>query len=113
MLLWGQALSKITSTGAMTYCFIQAIERGHASTYGSMLNSMRSVLRSTGSNDLGGGVVTSLLTMLLTGGSTLSGGLRQVFAPWCYISSVYDFYSMIPACSLGSFSSIKKKKMTL
>jgi hypothetical protein len=86
MLLWGQALSKITSTGAMTYCFIQAIERGHASTYGSMLNSMRSVLRSTGSsNDLGGGVVTSLLTMLLTGGSTLSGGLRQVFVPWCYI----------------------------
>lgn len=85
MLLWGQALSKITSTGAMTYCFIQAIERGQAATYGSMLNSMRSVIRSTGNNtnDLGGGVVTSLLTMLLTGGSTLGGGLKQVFV--CYI----------------------------
>ncbi|XP_042509804.1 metacaspase-1-like isoform X2 [Macadamia integrifolia] len=69
------ALSKITSTGAMTYCFIQAIERGQGITYGSMLNSMRSAIRNTG-NDLGGGPVTSLLTMLLTGGS-LSGGLRQ------------------------------------
>ncbi|XP_059446131.1 metacaspase-1-like [Corylus avellana] len=85
------ALSKITSTGAMTYCFIQAIERGHASTYGSMLNSMRSVLRSTGSNDLGGGVVTSLLTMLLTGGSTLSGGLRQ--EPQLTAFQPFDVYS--------------------
>ncbi|XP_043715300.1 metacaspase-1-like isoform X2 [Telopea speciosissima] len=69
------ALSKITSTGAMTFCFIQAIERGHGTTYGSMLNAMRSAIRNTG-NDLGAGPVTSLLTMLLTGGS-LSGGLRQ------------------------------------
>lgn len=74
---WGQALSRITSTGAMTFCFIQAIERGHGNTYGGMLNSMRSAIRSTGSNDMGGGVVTSLLTMLLTGGS-VSGGLKQV-----------------------------------
>eukprot|EP00262_Sarcandra_glabra_P009976 TRINITY_DN24818_c0_g1_i1.p1 TRINITY_DN24818_c0_g1~~TRINITY_DN24818_c0_g1_i1.p1 ORF type:complete len:365 (+),score=35.67 TRINITY_DN24818_c0_g1_i1:173-1267(+) len=69
------ALSKITSTGAMTFCFIQAIERGQAATYGSILTSMRSTISSTGS-DIGGGAVTSLLTMLLTGGS-LSGGLRQ------------------------------------
>ncbi|KAF5744254.1 metacaspase-1 [Tripterygium wilfordii] len=72
------ALSKITSTGAMTYCFIQAIERGQGNTYGSILNSMRAVIRSTG-NDFGGGgggAVTSLLTMLLTGGSAI-GGLRQ------------------------------------
>ena len=77
MLPWEQALSKITSTGAMTFCFIQAIERGHGTTYGSILNSMRSAIRTAG-NDLGGGVATSLITMLLTGGST-SGGLRQVF----------------------------------
>ncbi|XP_065859091.1 metacaspase-1-like [Euphorbia lathyris] len=70
------ALSKITSTGAMTFCFIQAIERGHGTTYGSILNSMRNTIRSTG-NDLDGGVVTSLVTMLLTGGSGMSGGLRQ------------------------------------
>ncbi|XP_076949159.1 metacaspase-1-like [Bidens hawaiensis] len=39
------ALSKITSTGAMTYCFIQAIEHGNASTYGSLLSSMRNAIR--------------------------------------------------------------------
>ncbi|XP_028067827.1 metacaspase-1-like isoform X1 [Camellia sinensis] len=70
------ALSKITSTGAMTFCFIQAIERGHATTYGSVLNSMRTAIRSVG-NDVGGGVATSLLSMLLTGGSVSGGGLRQ------------------------------------
>lgn len=73
----GQALSKVTSTGAMTYSFIQAIERGQGTTYGSILNAMRSTIQTTG-NDLGGGIVTSLLTMLLTGGS-LGIGMRQVF----------------------------------
>ncbi|WCJ23053.1 metacaspase 1 [Euphorbia peplus] len=74
------ALSKITSTGAMTFCFIQAIEKGHGTTYGSILNSMRNTIRNTGSTGggLDGGVVTSLVTMLLTGGSGMSsGGLRQ------------------------------------
>lgn len=77
-----QALSRITSTGAMTFCFIQAIERGHGQTYGSILGSMRNTIRNTGSGgDIGGGQVTSLITMLLTGGSVggLGGGLRQVF----------------------------------
>ena len=78
-----QALSRITSTGAMTYSFIQAIERGHATTYGNMLNAMRSTIRSTDERE--GGFVTSLITMLLTGGS-LGGGLRQVspnmFSPY-------------------------------
>ena len=77
----GQALSQITSTGAMTYCFIQAIERGEASTYGSMLNSMRSAIRNAGGGSgggLGGGAVTSLLNMLVSGGSLGSGGLTQV-----------------------------------
>jgi len=62
----------------MTYSFIQAIERGQATTYGAMLNAMRSTIRNT-DDDLGGGggIVTSLLTMLLTGGS--GGGLRQVW----------------------------------
>ncbi|XVF22871.1 hypothetical protein REPUB_Repub12eG0208600 [Reevesia pubescens] len=75
------ALSKITSTGAMTFCFIQAIERGHGATYGSILTAMRNAIRSVGSGagDLGGGAVTSLISMLLTGGSAggLGGGLRQ------------------------------------
>lgn len=74
--LCGQALSRITSTGAMTYSFIQAIERGQATTYGAMLNAMRSTIRSTDDDLGGGGIVTSLLTMLLTGGS--GGEFRQV-----------------------------------
>jgi hypothetical protein len=73
---YGQALSKITSTGAMTYSFILAIERGHATTYGSMLNAMRSTIRDT-SNELRGGIVTSLISMLLTG-RTFSGEITQV-----------------------------------
>ncbi|XP_073313061.1 metacaspase-1 [Primulina huaijiensis] len=73
------ALSKITSTGAMTFCFIQAIERGHGTTYGTILTAMRAAIRDAGSSggSLGDGAVTSLLTMLLTGGSVSSGGLRQ------------------------------------
>ncbi|MFS8001872.1 putative metacaspase type I, plant [Helianthus anomalus] len=71
-----RALSKVTSTGAMTFSFIQAIERGHATTYGDMLTSMRTTIRNNES-DMGGGAVMSLLGMLLTGGS-LGGGIRQV-----------------------------------
>lgn len=82
------ALSKVTSTGAMTYCFIQAIERGQASTYGSMLNAMRAAIRNT-DNDIGGGVVTSLLTMLLTGGSAV--GLRQ--EPQLSANEPFDVYA--------------------
>ena len=78
-MLWGAGpISKITSTGAMTFCFIQAIEHGHGATHGSILNAIRSV----GGGDLGGAVVTSLVTMLLTGGSVgLGGRLRQVIFP--------------------------------
>ncbi|KAH0466363.1 hypothetical protein IEQ34_006466 [Dendrobium chrysotoxum] len=82
------ALSKVTSTGAMTYCFIQAIERGHGSTYGTILNSMRSTIRSTG-DSVGGGPLTSLLSMLITGGS-LSGGLRQ--EPQLTAYEMFDVY---------------------
>lgn len=66
----------------MTFCFIQAIERGHGTTYGSILSAMRTAIRDVGSSgpSLGGGAVTSLLTMLLTGGSLSTGGLRQVLS---------------------------------
>ncbi|CAL1405606.1 unnamed protein product [Linum trigynum] len=84
------ALSKVTSTGAMTYSFIQALERGHGTTYGDMLNSMRTTIRKT-SNELdGGGIVTSLLTMLLAGGS-LGSGLRQ--EPQLTANEPFDVYS--------------------
>ncbi|KAL6905357.1 hypothetical protein ACP4OV_002958 [Aristida adscensionis] len=86
------ALSKITSTGAMTFCFIQAIERGQATTYGSILNSMRSTIRSTGeSTGAGGGAVTSLISMLLTGGSLTTGGLRQ--EPQLTSCEMFDVYA--------------------
>ncbi|GAB4844260.1 Metacaspase-1 [Ancistrocladus abbreviatus] len=89
------ALSKITSTGAMTYCFIQAIERGQATTYGSILNSMRAAIRNTGNDvGLGGGVVSSLLTMLVTGGS-VGGGLRQ--EPQLTACQPFDVYTT-PFC---------------
>lgn len=93
------ALSKITSTGAMTFCFIQAIERGHGSTYGSILNSMRSAIRSAGGNDIGssigggGGVVTSLLTMLMTGGSAIGGGGGFRQEPQLTACESFDVYT--------------------
>ncbi|PRQ59702.1 putative transcription factor Znf-LSD family [Rosa chinensis] len=82
------ALSKITSTGAMTYAFIQAIERGHATTYGNMLNAMRSTIRNT-DGGAGGGIVTTLISMLLTGGSL--GRLRQ--EPQLTADQQYDVYT--------------------
>ena len=64
----------------MTFCFIQAVERGHAQTYGSLLNAMRDAIRSTNVNSgMGSGPVTGLLEMLVMGGS-LTGGLTQVWA---------------------------------
>ncbi|XP_031277258.1 metacaspase-1 [Pistacia vera] len=83
------ALSRITSTGAMTYSFIQAIERGHGNTYGNILNAMRSTIRNTDSQ-IDGGVVTSLITMLLTGGS-VSSGLRQ--EPQLSANEPFDVYT--------------------
>ncbi len=70
--LFVQDLAKGTSTGEMTYCFIQAIERGYGSTYGSLLNAMRSAVHSA-ENQL----VTSLIDKLLSGGS-YEGGETQV-----------------------------------
>uniref|UniRef100_M8AMG8 Metacaspase-1 n=1 Tax=Aegilops tauschii TaxID=37682 RepID=M8AMG8_AEGTA len=88
-----KALSKITSTGAMTFCFIQAIEQSQATTYGSILNSMRSTIRNTGSGAsmAGGGAVTSLISMLLTGGSASTGGLRQ--EPQLTACNTFDVYA--------------------
>ncbi|XP_010496693.1 PREDICTED: metacaspase-1-like isoform X2 [Camelina sativa] len=78
----------------MTFCFIQAIERStQGTTYGSILNSMRTTIRNTG-NDGGGiggsGVVTTVLSMLLTGGSAI-GGLRQ--EPQLTACQPFDVYA--------------------
>ncbi|CAN8303791.1 unnamed protein product [Cochlearia groenlandica] len=90
------ALSKITSTGAMTFCFIEAIERSpQGATYGSILNAMRNTIRNAGNDGGGlggggGGVVTSLLTMLVTGGSGM-GGLKQ--EPQLTACEPFDVYA--------------------
>ncbi|XP_031482599.1 metacaspase-1-like [Nymphaea colorata] len=83
------ALSRITSTGAMTFCFIQAIERGAGTTYGNLLNAMRTTIRNTDVGS-GGGPVSSLLTMLLTGDSG-GGGLTQ--EPQLTSNEMFDVYS--------------------
>lgn len=69
------ALSKIATTGAMTFSFIQAIEMGQGATYGSILKYMRSNIKNK--NDTKNrGPITTLLTILSMGGS-LGGVLRQ------------------------------------
>ncbi|KAK1393808.1 zf-LSD1 domain-containing protein [Heracleum sosnowskyi] len=90
------ALSKVTSTGAMTFCFIQAIEHGHGqgATYGSILTAMRHAIRSAGSGGGGGGggggdVVTTLIGMLMTGGSG-GGGFQQ--EPQLTAHEAFDVY---------------------
>ncbi|KAM3281931.1 metacaspase-1 [Capsicum chacoense] len=83
------SLSKVTSTGAMTFSFIQAIERGHGITYGSILNAIRSFIRSSDSN-LGSNIVTSLLTMLITRGSD-GFGMRQ--EPQLTANEPFDVYT--------------------
>ncbi|WMV20004.1 hypothetical protein MTR67_013389 [Solanum verrucosum] len=82
-------LSKVTSTGAMTFSFIQAIEQGKGTTYGGILNAMRSAIRSS-DNGVGGGIVTSLLTMLITGGSA-GVGMRQ--EPQLTANEPFDVYT--------------------
>ncbi|KAK4489359.1 hypothetical protein RD792_005166 [Penstemon davidsonii] len=90
------AMSKVTSTGVMTFAFIQAIEQGQGATYGSILSAMRSTIRKTNS-ELGGGggggdSMTTLLTMLLSGGSAgASGGLTQV--PQLCANEQFDVYA--------------------
>ncbi|VFQ77517.1 unnamed protein product [Cuscuta campestris] len=72
------SLSGVTSTGVMTFSFIQAIERGSGpqegttTTYGSILKSMRSSIRSSSGHRPPGGrrLVTTLLSILVNGGAT-------------------------------------------
>ncbi|CAA0834511.1 Metacaspase-1 [Striga hermonthica] len=86
------ALSKVTATGAMTFAFIQAIEKGQGNTYGRLLNAMRSTIRKTDSELTGGanGAVTTLLTMLLTGGSA-GIGIKQ--EPQLSANEPFDIYT--------------------
>uniref|UniRef100_A0A1J3IT41 Metacaspase-2 n=2 Tax=Noccaea caerulescens TaxID=107243 RepID=A0A1J3IT41_NOCCA len=59
----------VRGRGAMTYAFIQAIERGHGTTYGSLLNAMRSTVHEILDKNKGRALVemegADLLTTLL------------------------------------------------
>eukprot|EP01018_Ginkgo_biloba_P032472 Gb_28528 [translate_table: standard] len=70
-----KALAKVTSTGAMTFNFIKAIEKGEGNTYGSLLNAIRNgcheARTKVGENP------GSLTDMLLTGGSYKEGRIQE------------------------------------
>ncbi|PSC73732.1 metacaspase-1 isoform X2 isoform B [Micractinium conductrix] len=73
-----QALAGNTSTGAATFCFIQAIERhGTKLTYGELLLAMHNTLQATmGQASQGSSGGGGLLGMLLGGGGMTGGGYR-------------------------------------
>ena len=72
----------------MTFCFIQAIERGRARTYSELLNSMRyDVQGASGPTNNSGDPIMSLIDMLVTGGS-LSGQKIQVHTG-CVLVSLF------------------------
>ncbi|KAJ0837101.1 putative transcription factor Znf-LSD family [Helianthus annuus] len=83
------ALSKITSTGAMTYCFIEAIEHGNASTYGSLLSSMRNAIRTPRGTFNGGS--GSVFDALVGGGRNGSRGFSQ--EPQLTSCEPFDMYT--------------------
>ncbi|KAM7273657.1 hypothetical protein ACFE04_028321 [Oxalis oulophora] len=83
------ALAKNTLTGAMTYAFIQAIERGHGTTYGKLMSAMRSTIRNADSF-VDGGPVTHLLSMLLTGAGLLN---RITQEPQLTAHEPFDIYA--------------------
>ncbi|XP_006365337.1 metacaspase-1-like [Solanum tuberosum] len=84
------SLAKVMSTGAMSFSFIQAIERGQGTTYGSILNAIRSSIRNSDS-DLGSKIASSLLTMLTAGRSSSGFGMRQ--EPQLTANETFDVYT--------------------
>ncbi|KAJ4753367.1 Metacaspase-1 [Rhynchospora pubera] len=64
------AFAGSTSTGAMTYSFIQAIECEPGTTYGRLLTSMRAAIRETGSGCQFSGPIASLIRKAIPFGST-------------------------------------------
>ncbi|KAL2460426.1 Metacaspase-1 [Abeliophyllum distichum] len=59
------ALSGNTATGAMTYCFIEAVQNEPGLTYGRLLNAMRKKIRDTKTGVLLNGPIASLAKKIL------------------------------------------------
>uniref|UniRef100_A0A1J3F859 Metacaspase-2 n=1 Tax=Noccaea caerulescens TaxID=107243 RepID=A0A1J3F859_NOCCA len=82
-------LSGSAWTGAMTYAFIQAIERGHGTTYGSLLSAMRSTVHEILDKNKGrklvevGGadLLTTLLGLLILGAAPIEDDEQVNQAP--------------------------------
>ncbi|XP_068639063.1 metacaspase-1-like [Aristolochia californica] len=64
------AFSVNTTTGAMTYCFIQAVESEPGVSYGRLLNVMRSAIREAQTSLRTSGPIASLLRKMLRTGLT-------------------------------------------
>lgn len=78
-----KALSKITSTGAMTFSFIKALEKGEGKTYGTLLSYMRDSVRAARQKPAKPTVLTN---MLFEGGSQKQGKIQEP-----QLSSSYPF----------------------
>jgi len=78
-----KALSKIQSTGAMTFSFIKAVEKGEGKTYGTLLSYMRDSVRAARQKPKNPTVLTN---MLYEGGSQKQGKIQEP-----QLSSSYPF----------------------
>lgn len=79
-----QALSGNTITGAMTFCFIQAVESEPGATYGRILNAMRTAIREAKTGIAISGPIASLVKRVF------GVGLTQVTALACSRFSLDD-----------------------
>ncbi|XP_073110217.1 metacaspase-1 isoform X2 [Elaeis guineensis] len=77
------AFAGSTSTGAMTYSFIQALEFEPGTTYGRLLTSMRSAIRDANTG-IGSGPIASLLSKVF--------GLGLTQEPQLSSSEMFDIY---------------------
>lgn len=75
LILYAQALSNTTPTGATTFSFIQAIEHGHGTTYGDILSSMQYTIRNAENEDTDTGISPPLN---MTRRGSLAAGFTQV-----------------------------------
>ncbi|XP_072972597.1 metacaspase-1-like isoform X1 [Typha angustifolia] len=78
------AFAGSTSTGAMTYSFIQAIESEPGTTYGRLLTNMRSAIRDTNTSTHLNGPIASLIRRVLT--------FRTTQEPQLSASEMFDIY---------------------
>lgn len=78
-MLYLQALSGNIITGAMTFCFIQAVESEPGATYGRVLASMRSAIRSANTGISVSGPIASLVRRVFGVGLNQVTSLRFFF----------------------------------